>query len=273
MSTLRFDGADDRIDLSQGVAGATDLAAYTLIGWCWPDSTTTINDNRLWNKASGIAVGAMQMNLSASVTGVRVRQLLSTGTGIRTATSFFTADAWNCVAMTWEQNPFHGGAPRAWRYPGTGTDFTEPTYATTQNGGSGTTDTQSTQQLQAGNTSDGVRGWKGNIGPMALYSRVLTAAEMYAFRQGNPPTDGLVRLWEYVNDVLTELVAGAPLTITGATIDATRDEGVTYSLGPALSTYRPTSTVVAGDWTTAATSLHAALSDESASTFIVGTGT
>lgn len=45
-----------------------------------------------------------------------------------------------------------------------------------------------------------------------------------------------------------------------------------YVSSVALSTYRPTSTLAAGGWTTTAPSLHGALSDESLTTIITGTG-
>lgn len=45
-----------------------------------------------------------------------------------------------------------------------------------------------------------------------------------------------------------------------------------YKSSVALSTYRPASTLAAGGWTTAAPSLHAALSDQSSTTIITGSG-
>lgn len=191
--SLTFGGAtSDRVNCGTGTALA-NLSTYTWIGWV--NLTTITNGRHFFAKTDSstpfggkslrmLTSGAIRADVTRSTTGAQY--IANTGS--------LTTGAWTLLACSYDAGAASGEVFNI--YTGSLTALaTEVGYSTTTNG-SGSTVNDNLASFKLGNNDGETAAMQGQMGPVAMFNRVLTIGEVRDWQFNPRMMAGCVGFWD-----------------------------------------------------------------------------
>lgn len=207
-----FSGTTDRVVYAS--AFNTTSQPLTVSAWVWFNVANQANSQYIWQSAAvGGTFGCAFFQIGGADRQLAFQRAGSTALNFQTATSAFSINTWHHVCAS------HNGSTGAGSASGAQIYINGVAVGSAIQDLAGETTTNSGFQIGA-RTSDNLRNFNGRIAEVAVWNRVLTAAEVEILVRGYAP-DRLPRLLRFYVPLIretNEARQGMIGTVTGTTV-------------------------------------------------------